>query len=136
MRCSSPHPGGVFSSLRAGQTLPSPQTCVRTRSVLCNICAQATPLPFPRMSSHSSMMDARAGQGQVLGFVCTSSGLPHWHSLACSSPGVTKPNRDLHHHSSISMVPKPPCPCLSPRHTHVGMPGRHEGENRRENCSG
>lgn len=66
MQCSSPDPGGVFSSPQAGQTLPSLQTCAQTRSVLCNICAQATPfpffpLPFPGTSSPSSTMDARAG---------------------------------------------------------------------------
>lgn len=117
-RCSSPRPRGVFSSPQAGQTLPSLQTCVRTRSVLCNICTQATPLLFPRSSSRSGTMGARVAQGQ-LEFVCTSSGPPHWHSPACILLEVMKPKGNTyHHHSSISTAPKPLCPCLSPRNTH------------------
>lgn len=38
-----------------------------------------------------------------------------WHSLACSMLGVPMPKRDMHHHcSSISAVPKPPCPAFHP----------------------
>lgn len=118
--CSNPCPGEVFSSLRAGHRLPSPQTCVRARSVLCNICARAAPLSLslPQKQLTRQHSGCQGSPRPGAGFVCTPSGLPCQHSLVCGSKGVTEPTGDVHHHhSSVYTLPKPPCPCLSPGHT-------------------
>lgn len=91
-------------------------------------------LPFPSSgAAHTRQHDRywgspRPGVGVHLHYFRAT--MSRQDGLECSSLGVTKPERDMHHHrrhSSISMVPKPPCLCLLCGRTHPLLSTARQG---------